>query len=470
MKNRSPTSEKKYKSYKNKLTHSIRIAKRLYFDNKLTANKSNLKETWKILNSIINKNIVKSNLNTIFTLDGKETSDPFEIANKFCDYFTNLGPSLAKKIPITSTSAASFLSGDFLNTIFLDPVDENEVKSTTLAFPAGKATGYDNISQSSIKMCIGLISRPLTHIINLSFSFHLEQNLLIIARVVLLYKADDRSIVSNYRPISILPAFSKILEKVFYKRLLNYLNKYDILCNNQYGFRKGHSTSLALVDLYDKISEAIDKKEVAVGVFLDLSKAFDTVNHDILFKKLKHYGVRGIALSWIKSYFSDQQQFVQLNNARSVLRPITCGVPQGSILGPLLFLIYINDICNVSVIAKLILFADDTNLFFSHPNPAYLVHEINQELNKFSFWFRANKLSLNLDKTKFVIFRPRQKPQQMVFKILLDNSEIKQVNEVVFLGVIVDEHLTWKSHISYVSNKISKSIGIIRKSSLFLLK
>ena len=213
-------------------------------------------------------------------------------------------------------------------------------------------------------MYIDLISRPLTHVINLSLSKGFVPNEMKIARVFSLYKADNRLVVSNYRPILILPAFSKILEKVFHKRLLNYLDKYDILCNNQYGFRKGHSTSLALVDLYDKISEAIDKKEVAVGVFLDLSKAFDTVNHDILFKKLEHYSVRSIALNWMKSYFSDRQQFVQFNNARSILRPITCGVQKGSILGPLLFLLYINDICNVSAIAKLILFADDTNFFF----------------------------------------------------------------------------------------------------------
>ena len=214
------------------------------------------------------------------------------------------------------------------------------------------------------------------------------------------------------------------MEKVFYKRLSNYLNTHNILCANQYGFRKGHSTSLALVDLYDRISEAIDKKEYAVGIFLDLSKAFDTVDHDILFEKLEYYCVRGIALSWIKSYFSDRKQFVQFNNTCSAFKSITCGVPQGSILGPLMFFIYINDICNVSDVAKLILFADDTNLFFSHINPVHLVNVTNGELQKFSIWLRANKLSLNLDKTKFMIFKPRQKNQPTNFKIVLNNREL----------------------------------------------
>ena len=194
------------------------------------------------------------------------------------------------------------------------------------------------------------------------------------------------------------------------------------------------------------------------------------MNHNILFEKLEYYGVRGIALSWIKSYFSNRKQFVQFNNSSSTSKNITCGVPQGSILGPLLFLIYINDICNVSTLAKLIVFADDTSLFFSHRDPVYLVNMINQELEKFSIWLRTNRLSLNLDKTKFIIFKPRQKLLELDVKLLLNDREIDQVEKIVFLGVILDDKLSWKSHISHVSTKISKSIGIICKSSFFLLK
>ena len=362
------------------------------------------------------------------------------------------------------------MSGQFSNTVFLQPVSENEIKNITKAFSSEKAAGYDNISMSIVKLTINYISRPLTHIVNLSLSQGFVPDEMKIARVIPLYKSEDKSFVKNYRPVSILPVFSKILEKVFYNRILNYLNKNEILYANQYGFRKGHSTASALLDLYDKISEAIDKKEVAVGVFLDLSKAFDTVNHNILFEKLEYYGVRGIALSWIKSYFSNRKQFVQFNNSSSTSKNITCGVPQGSILGPLLFLIYINDICNVSTLAKLILFADDTSLFFSHRDPVYLVNMINQELEKFSIWLRTNRLSLNLDKTKFMIFKPRQKLLELDVKLLLNDREIDQVEKIVFLGVILDDKLSWKSHISQVSTKISKSIGIIRKSSFFLLK
>jgi retron-type reverse transcriptase len=215
--------------------------------------------------------------------------------------------------------------------------------------------------------------------------------------------------LSNYRPISVLPIFSKIFEKVVYNRLITYFNKYDILFKNQYGFRKGHSTSLALHHLFDNITKAIDQKEYTIAVFIDLSNAFDMVNHEILINKLKHYGIRGLSLDWIKSYFGNRQQYVEYNGAYSSYNSIKCGVPQGSILGPLLFLIYINDLCNASNIVELILFADDTNIFFSHNNLPLLMNIINSEMNKLSEWFRANKLSINAKKSSLLLMNKRRK-------------------------------------------------------------
>ena len=315
---------------------------------------------------------------------------------------------------------------------------------------------------------INAISQPLTHIINLSITHGIVPDEMKIARVIPLFKADDRDVFTNYRPVSILPSFSKFIERIIYNRFLEYFNKYSILSDKQYGFRKNHSTSLALVDLYDKISTAIDQKEIAVGIFLDLSKAFDTVNHSILFDKLKYYGIRGLALDWVKSYFSNRVQFVQFNDCFSASKNISCGVPQGSILGPLFFLLYINDIANVSKLVDLILFADDTSIFFSHKDINYLNNVLNRELRKLSDWFIVNKLSLNLTKTKFMIFKPRQKARHPDVQLTLNNRCIEQVNETVFLGVILDETLSWKSHISHVANKISKSIGIIFRSSFYL--
>ena len=179
-----------------------------------------------------------------------------------------------------------------------------------------------------------------------------------------LFKSGEDGLISNYRPISILPVFSKLFEKVVYKRLINYLDSNNTLFKKQYGFGKNHSTSLALLDLVDKITSAIDEKKYTVGIILDLSKALDTVNHDILFDKLSFYGIRGLPLDWLKNYFLNRFQYVEYNGSSSFYNTIKCGVPQGSILGPLLFLIYINDICNASEFLEFILFADDTITYF----------------------------------------------------------------------------------------------------------
>ena len=237
------------------------------------------------------------------------------------------------------------------------------------------------------------------------------------------------------------------MERIVYNRIINYVDKFDIISDHQYGFRKNHSTSQALLQLYNKISAAIDRKEFTVGIFLDLSKAFDTVNHDILFDKLEHYGIRGVALDWMKNYFHNRLQFVQYNNTLSTFKSIRCGVPQGSILGPLLFLLYINDLCDVTNVLEFILFADDTNLFYSHKNQSSLANVINREIDKLSEWFRANKLSINIKKSNYMLFKPRQKRLNIELPISLNGDKIDMVKEVVFLGVILDEHISWKPHI-----------------------
>ena len=218
----------------------------------------------------------------------------------------------------------------------------------------------------------------------------------------------------------------------------------------------------------NKITTSIDQNEITVGIFLDLSKAFDTLDHQILFSKLEHYGIRGIALLWIKSYFSNRKQFVQFNETRSIERIIKCGVPQGSILGPLVFLLYINDLPNATGLAECLLFADDTSIFLSHTDQDYLISTMNDELEKINIWMKTNKLSVNIGKTNYIIFRPKQKSISMNLPILFDTKPIKRVNVVKFLGIFINENISWKCHIDHVCNNISKSIGIISRSRFLL--
>ena len=217
-----------------------------------------------------------------------------------------------------------------------------------------------------------------------------------IARVTPIFKSDDPSALNNYRPISVLSSLSKIFERVIYNRTVNFLNKHKIICDRQFGFRQGYSTYMAALSISDFISKGFDNNEFTLGIFLDLSKAFDTVDHTILLSKLFHYGIRGVAHDWFRDYLSNRKQLVIVNDCSSSLRDITCGVPQGSILGPLLFLLYINDLPLCSKELSFFLFADDTSILYKTKDPHSSTPLINHELRLVSDWFKANKLSLNV--------------------------------------------------------------------------
>ena len=219
-----------------------------------------------------------------------------------------------------------------------------------------------------------------------------------VAKVIPLYKSNSHSVYTNYRPVSVLVCFSKIFEILMYNRLISFVIKYDLLYRYQFGFRKDHSTIFAISILTDFISQALEKGGYVIGIFLDFSKAFDTVNHSILLSKLDHMGIRGLTYKWISDYLSDRSQYVNDDGHKSDCKNISCGVPQGSILGPLLFLLYINDIANVSSVLFSILFADDTNALASGNDLSELVSTVNIELQKVVIWLAANKLSLNIKK------------------------------------------------------------------------
>ena len=291
---------------------------------------------------------------------------------------------------------------------FLGPVAPSDVLSYAHKIQSKISSGHDDISSKIMKITINIIIEPLTHIINQSLKTGIVPSEMKIAKVIPIHKSSDPSVLKNYRPVSLLPAFSKLLEKIVFNALITFLSKNNILYKHQYGFRPKHSTIHPIIHLLNHCaskSSNIDP-EMSLAVLCDLSKAFDVIDHGILLKKLSNYGIRGIANNWFRSYLTNRYQFVSIEGARSQMAHIKIGVPQGSILGPLLYLVYVNDIgdsCNGSILS----FADDTTLITSHANLLDLYTIANRNINELYMWFCANKLSLNADKTKYRVLRPR---------------------------------------------------------------
>ena len=298
----------------------------------------------------------------------------------------------------------------------------------------------------------------LTFLVNDSIKQGIVLDLFKVSCVIPIYKNGDSTNPSNYRPIAILPSLNKILERIVYDQLINFLNKHNIIHKHQFGFRKNHSTEQAILELTDTLKKSIDNKDLTCGIFLDFTKAFDTVDHKILLLKLYKYGIRGLGLSWFTNYLTDRKQHVRINNITSDLREIKYGVPQGSTLGPLLFLLYINDLPNSSGKLNFRMFADDSNIFYSHKDPMVMEDIVNTELDLVFNYCKVNKLTINFKKTHFIIFKSARKKIDK-----LNISHIDQKEHVKYLGVYIDQHLNWEQHIKVVHSKVSKNIGIIRK-------
>ena len=457
----------KYKQYRNKLTSIIRKSKQAHFLNKFENNRGNMSATWKTINDVLGKS-KQINLNQKYVNGSTIYDKPDDIVNGFNDYFVNVGQNQASKIPQSANHFKDFLGSPCNSSIIFDPTTREEIFKIVDSFKNKTSCGKDEISNYLLKLIIPVIIDPIVYICNLSLSAGIFPADMKIAKVIPIYKKDDHSIISNYRPVSILSSFSKILERLVYNRLSLFLSTNNLLNSSQYGFRKNFSTDLALVHLFDRISSSLAQKEHVISVFMDLSKAFDTLDHIILFSKLEHFGVRGSALNWFKSYISNRQQYTCINSVCSHMQSINFGVPQGSILGPLLFLMYINDIVNTSSLLQFILFADDTTITFSHSNIKSLFDTLNNELPKISSWFKCNRLSLNLQKTHFINFKTHNTHSDFVGLIEIDGIIIEEKKNVKFLGIVLDEYLSWDDHIEKISTSISRCVGVLFKLKQYL--
>ena len=458
------------------LKKKIRCAKAKYYADIFDKNKSNIRHTWAAIKEILGKFKNKREFPDYFTLDGKMINDSLSIANCFNTFFSNVGLKLAENIAYNGTkSVSSYLKRHVTSCFYFECVTPVTVNKYITEIAAKNTCGPDNISSILLKRLATHIVSPLTVMINQSLCTGIFPDKLKVAKVIPLYKKGDNHLLDNYRPISLLSTVSKIFEKTVFNQVYNYFRDHKLFYESQYGFRKGHSTELAAIELIDRLSNYLDAGKVPISVFLDLSKAFDTLNHTILIEKLRYYGLNDTSLNWFYSYLQGRLQFTEYNGVCSDVVNLSTGVPQGSILGPLLFIIYMNDIHAATSNFRAILYADDTNLVsplcsFSSSNSlnsnnlSEVTTGINKELSFVQEWLLINKLSVNINKTKFMMFHhPQRKIEHLVPALELNSEPLERVSEFNFLGLTLDEHISWKPHVQKIANKISRTIGILRR-------
>lgn len=445
-----------FRVYRNKVTSHLRRVKNDYLHelfNNDVLKRSDL--TWNRLNHILNPN--KDSANMEIDINDERLSGR-RLANCFNDYFVSLVHSTH------DPACLNYLNPQNPQSAFLFPTNSNEIQSIFLGIRNSRSRDVCDFQILPFKRAINILSPILAHIFNCCFKDGIFPKSMQNARVTVIYKGGDRNNLPNYRPISILPIFSKCLEKIIHVRMSNFCEKHHLITLSQHGFRKFHSTETALLTQKELILNCFEQKELALGIYVDFSKAFDRINHYTLLAKLRVYGFRGVFLNLIRSYLTHRHQQVVVNDQYSDNKAIPAGVPQGSILGPLLFNLYINDIVNISDKPTFVIYADDTSLFFRGSCLSDIRNQADDCLRLLHQWSLCNSLPINTNKTKAVLFRPRNKviePHATVLKI--GSDVIETVPRVKSLGVLFEEHLQWNDHVDSVAVKLSRTVGILSK-------
>ena len=456
-----------YKRLRNSIVSRCRKAEREYLAKQVQESVGDIKRHWNILKKVMNKTNNKTEITTKFSYNGRGIENDRENADNFNTYYAQIG-----KHTNESVGAAKFMPEHYLHrhrqrneqSLLINNFTPDEVAQACSNLSKKSSQGPHGFKQNVVLNDAEIIAPVLAHLVNSSLSEGICPRNSKIARVTPVYKQKgSKHQYDNYRPISLLSAFSKIMEKLIYDKIFEFLIRHEILFESQFGFRKGHNTTHATLDFIKNVEEALDNGEIAIGVFCDLSKAFDTLDHDVLLLKLNHYGIRGKLNDWFSSYLQGRQQFVDWKGSHSARECIFTGVPQGSILGPLLFLIYINDLPSASNL-KCTLYADDSNLLTRGKEIEQTAFELNTQLERISDYFKANKLKLNAKKTKLVCFR--KKSQSIDLKnisVYLDGEKLEFEEETVFLGITIDSHLDWGNHCQKVANRISLNCGVLNR-------
>ena len=453
-----------FRIQRNKVTSLKRAAKRKYF-NSLVESKQNSKLIWKAINELTNKSS-NSPSNQKIKISPEELNNHFISIADTVIQNNNTDQNKLEKL------SEYCKSKNIIPNTAIPFMEVTDVYNYLLNLKQSATRGHDNIDNKILKMSAPIITETLTYIYNLcieksSFPSHFKT-----AKVIPLYKSGDSLDPSNYRPISILSALSKPLEKHINKYLSNHLDTFDLLSQNQSGFRENRSCHTALTNMVDNWLLNINENKLTGALFVDFAKAFDVIDHKLLCKKLLLYGITGKALHLLNSFLSNRNQYTSVNSSdlKSNIKPVKYGVPQGSILGPLLFAIYVNDL-PLCIQENCELFCDDTTIHTSHTDVNQISHSLQQSLNTLNQWCKLNHMSLNPQKTKLMLITTQQKRRSLTCSlppIFLENVCIEEVDNHRVLGIIIDNNLSWSKHIDYLCKTLSRRVYQLSKFKNFI--
>ena len=466
---------RRYRTYRNVLNRLKKFEKKEFYSNLFKKYTNDTRAMWNILNSLIRNRNQTSDIVSITDCNTKTTvTDPLQICTEFNNHFANAGKNVqdALKKPTSDSLKHVKYCEKSLQSIV---TNETEVERIIMSLKSKISSGHDKFSNVFLKKVALSIRYPLMLCCNKSFAEGVVPNKMKIAKIIPLHKKGSAQLCDNYRPISLLPTMSKVIEKIVYRRVTEHLSVNDILYYRQYGFRANHSTTDAVCDLVSEILQGFDKEMSCLSVMIDLRKAFDSCDHSLMLKKLEKMGIRGDLLRWFTSYLSARTQYVSIANSSSDINNISVGVPQGSLLGVLLFVIQINDLHSALKYSQCILYADDTTIFVIGRNIKCMIAKIQEDLKYLETWLVNNRLCLNTDKTKVMLFSKRIHHEDI--NITLSGVCLELVNEFKLLGIWLDTRLAFEIHaqklyatllqMNYLCVKMSKFVPVPCLKSLY---
>lgn len=455
--------QKRLKAISRVIKIAYRVSMNNYYEDNLREIQHNPKKSWKFLNESLGRTV--NNSIKLKNADGDaivEDSEKAEVLNK---YFIESVHDLRSQIEHYPEDTCNLLRTliQHNDRFQIDFVTSEEITNVILNLKQGKSPGHDNVSAKVLLNCNNIITPFLVDIFNSMVVRGTYPDILKIHKVVPIPKGKNVTDVNMFRPIAILSIIDNVFERILHTQISNYMQSQNLLNEFQYGFRKGCGTEEATVNVVNFICKSLDEgyKGVA-GIFYDFTKAFDLIDHKILIQKLRYYGICGRELSLLRSYLTNRKQFVQINSQKSTSRDVEHGVPQGSVLGPLLFTIFLNDLKNLCLSGKLFMYADDICLFYPYRHETAVKVYMERDAALISEFARINKLVLNAKKTKLLRFKPSSQ-QNEGFSVFVDGNVVTEQKSITYLGVILQSNLNWSQHIQHTKAKISQAIGFLYK-------